>query len=92
MAVGREQRMAELAPRIEREFGATVAPNVIEVLTLTEFAWHDCYGEPSPPHDVIDDIFVVAGGDLAKLISAASLAVIDRRDLRVTADGLRRRS
>jgi len=56
---------------------------------LTEFAWHDCYGEITPPEQVIDDILVVSQGDLGKLARAARLAVTDRRDLRLSADALR---
>lgn len=78
--------MAEIRPRLELEFGHAV-PTAIEVLTLTELAWHDCYGEPSPPPQVLDDILVVAGGDLQRLVHAALLAVIDRRDLRLAAEG-----
>jgi hypothetical protein len=62
------------------------------VLTLTEFAWHDCYGELSPPGAVLEDIFAVAAGDLARLVQAALLAVVDFRDLRVWADDVRNRS
>jgi hypothetical protein len=83
--------MSELAPRIQTEFGGTLAPRVVEVLSLAEFAWHDCYGEVSPPSAVLDDIFVAAGGDLARLVQAALLAVIDFRDLRLWADDVRHR-
>lgn len=86
MALGREERLAALAPRLESEFGADVAHRATEVLTLTELAWHDCYGELSPPADVVDDMLVVAGGDLGRLVQAALLAVTDTRDLRLVAD------
>ena len=52
-------------------------------------AWHDCYGESSPGDDVVEDIFVVAQGNLAALIAAARLAVEDFRDLRMQADEVR---
>jgi hypothetical protein len=39
--------------------------------------------------DVIEDVWVVADGDLARLVSAAHLAVIDFRDLRLNADARR---
>lgn len=89
MTVGRDQRMAELAPRIRAEFGDALAPRVVEVLTLAEFAWHDCYGDVSPPGAVVDDIFVAAAGDLARLVQAALLAVVDVRDLQLWADDVR---
>jgi hypothetical protein len=54
-----------------------------------ELAWHDCYDEVSPPEEVIDDIWIVSGGDLPNLVRAARLAVEDHRDLRVSADSLR---
>jgi hypothetical protein len=43
----------------------------LELLELTDFAWHDCYGEVTPPEHVVDDLFVVAQGTLAGLVRAA---------------------
>lgn len=86
MAVSREQRMAEVAGRLHAEFGPGLADRAKEVLVLTEMAWHDCYGEVSPPASVLDDILVLAAGDLGRLVRAALLAVTDFRDLRVAAD------
>jgi hypothetical protein len=63
----------------------------LDVLELTEFAWHDCYGEVTPPDAVVDDIVVCSQGQLADLARAARLAVADSRDLRVWADDLRMR-
>jgi hypothetical protein len=85
MTVGREQRMAAIRPRIEAEFGPHLVATIIEILTLTELAWHDAYGEPSPPEQVVEDIIVVSGGDLRRFIAAALLAVTDPRDLRLSA-------
>jgi hypothetical protein len=90
MAVGRDERMANLRPRLEAEFGARGSIRAVQVLALTEMAWHDSTGEPSPPVDVIDDILVVADGDVERLIEAALLAVMDFRDLRVAANERRR--
>jgi hypothetical protein len=61
----------------------------LDVLELTEFAWHDCFGEVTPPYAVIDDVFTVARGSLAEFVRAARLAVEDYRDLRLTADSFR---
>jgi hypothetical protein len=61
----------------------------LDLLELTELAWHDCYGEVTPPDDVIADILVCSKGTLAGLASAARLAVQDARDLRVQADHVR---
>jgi hypothetical protein len=55
-----------------------------------EMAWHDCYGEITPSEKVVDDVLLCSGGTLDGLIDAAHLAVIDRRDLFVRADELRR--
>jgi hypothetical protein len=74
--------------RARAEFGPD-AEAVLDVLELAEFAWHDCYGEVSPPDAVIDDVFVVARGRVAKFVRAARLAVEDYRDLRLTADSVR---
>jgi hypothetical protein len=76
--LARKQRALEL-------FGPK-AEAALDALELLELAWHDCYGEPTPSEDVIEDVWVVADGDLARLVSAAHLAVIDSRDLRLNAD------
>ncbi len=75
--------------RARAEFGAD-AEAVLDVLELTEFAWHDCYSEASPSDRIIDDVFVVATGTLAGFVRAARLAVEDYRDLRLQADAARR--
>ena len=79
----RSERAAEV-------FG-TQADAALDALALLDFAWHDCYGEPSPSDQVADDIWVVADGDLGRFISAAHLAVVDFRDLRMSADEVRSR-
>ena len=43
-------------------------------------AWPDCYGEVTPPEEVIDKIMLCSGRTLGGLIEAAQLAIIDRRD------------
>jgi hypothetical protein len=88
MAIGRSARRLERQPRVEATFGKDTAA-VLDLLELTEFAWHDCYGEISPPDDVVDDILVCAEGDLAKAMHAARLAVEDMRDLKMWAQALR---
>jgi hypothetical protein len=62
------------------------AEAALDALALLDFAWHDCYGEPSPPEQVIEDIWLVSNGDLAQFISAVHLAVIDFRDLHTNTD------
>jgi len=80
--------MEERKPEIERVFGARRTKTVVELLTLLEFAWHDCYGEVSPPEDVIADVLALSQGDIDALVHATHLAVIDRRDLHVAVHGM----
>ena len=60
-----------------------------EAVALMEMAWHDCYGEVTPPDNVIEDVLLCSQGTLGGLITAAHLAVIDGRDLSVWAESLR---
>ena len=89
MATSRADRRKKRASRAAELFGAS-ADVALDALELLELAWHDCYGEMSPPEQVIEDIWVMSDGDLERLISAAHLAVIDFRDLRVNADAKRK--
>ncbi len=88
MVTSRSERRSARRGRAVSEFGSD-ADAVLDILELVEFAWHDCYGEVSPPDQVIDDIFVVAGGNTARFARAARLAVEDYRDLRLRADDMR---
>ena len=89
MAVGRAERFELLRPRVTELFGEDRRALVFELLELTEMAWHDCYGEVTPPATVLDDVFVCSEGDVDKLIRALRMAVVDWRDVRVWASGLR---
>ena len=86
MAISRARRGR--SARAQSDFGPD-AEAALDVLELTEFAWHDCFGEVTPPDAVIDDAFTVARGSMTQLVRAARLAVEDYRDLRLTADSLR---
>jgi hypothetical protein len=66
-------------------FGEALAESVLDLLELTEHAWHDCYGEIAPSETIVDDILLLSDGQLAKVIRAARLAVKDSRDLIVAA-------
>ena len=88
MAVCRADRRRDRSERARTEFGPD-ADAALDVLELTELAWHDCFGEATPPDGVIDDVFTVGRGSLAEFVRAARLAVQDYRDLRVTADTFR---
>ena len=86
---GRASRRAAREALVVTGFGADRSAAALDLLELVELAWHDCFGEITPPDEVIDDILVVAGGDLASLVRAGRLAVEDWRDLRVAADRAR---
>lgn len=82
----RAHRREQRRPAVQALFG-TDADAALDVLELTEFAWHDCYGDVSPPDDVVSDILKVSEGRLNLLSRAARLAVEDYRDLRMQAEG-----
>ena len=90
MTIGRAARREERRPRVTAALGAHAAEAALDILELTELAWHDCYGEVTPPEDVVDDIVVCSRGELPGFARAARLAVTDRRDLRLAADAIRR--
>jgi catechol 2,3-dioxygenase-like lactoylglutathione lyase family enzyme len=89
MTVSRKARRAERKARVEAIFAEKDGYGVLDLLELVEFAWHDCYSELTPTEDVIDDILLCSGGDLATLMQAARLAVEDVRDLKMWARTVR---
>lgn len=62
----------------------------LDILELVEFAWHDCYGDSTPPDGVVQDILTCSEGNLATFAKAARLAVEDARDLRLWAEDVGR--
>ena len=90
IGISRRDRREADRGRAALEFGADAAA-ALDLLDLLELSWHDCFGEITPPAEVVDDVWVVAEGHLGRLASAARLAVIDWRDLRVAADAVRSR-
>lgn len=88
MAVGIEQRPREREPRVEALFAGDQVEALLDLLHLTDMAWHDCYGpqELEAPAAVLDDVLTLAGGDLTALVRLAREAVIDFRDVRMAAD------
>ncbi|RYB95659.1 hypothetical protein EUA93_15720 [Nocardioides oleivorans] len=88
MSISRADRRAAARGRAALEYGAH-AEAALDVIELLELAWHDAYGEVLPPAQLVDDLWCVAGGDLARLVSSARLAVTDWSDLRMVADRLR---
>jgi hypothetical protein len=91
MAVGRAERRSEREPQVVAVFGEQQAPIALDLIDITELAWHDCYGEVTPPQSVIEDMLTVSEGTVEGLIQAALLAVTDWRDLNVAAEEQRNR-
>jgi hypothetical protein len=91
MAVGRTERRREREPRVVGIFGEEQASAALDLLDIFELAWHDCYGEVTPPPGVIEDMFTLSDATIGGLIQAALLAVTDWRDLKVAAEERRTR-
>jgi len=89
MVVSRAQRRSERTPQVTAAFGKQRAQIALDLIELTELAWHDCYGEITPPDEVIEDMLLLGEGSIEQLVQAAHMAVTDWRDLRVAADGRR---
>jgi hypothetical protein len=85
--MGRENRRMERSALVAG-FGEH-AESALDLLELFDLAWHDCYGDRSPPERVVIDAITVAQGDISKLARSAFLGVIDFRDLRLAADAMR---
>ena len=91
MAIGSEQRRRERKPRVEGQFAGKQVDAVLDLLHLMDMAWHDCYGpeELEVPPAVLDDVLLLADGDLTALIKLVRAAVTDFRDVRIAADAER---
>jgi hypothetical protein len=91
MAIGSEQRRRQRRPLIAASFPGEHVDAALDLLHLTDMAWHDCYGprELEVPAAVLDDILLLAKGDLPALVRLARQAVIDFRDVRMAADAER---
>lgn len=87
MAVGRGGRRDDRRPRVQRRFDPDDVEPALDLLELLEIGWHDCYGEITPPEDIIDDVLLLSDGALPGLIRSVRLALTDWRDLKVMADG-----
>lgn len=90
MTVGRAARREARRPRVAARFAADDVEPALDLLDLLEIAWHDVFGDVTPPDQVVDDVLLLGRGDLARLITAAHAALADWRDTRVAADDLRR--
>ncbi|MET3421436.1 hypothetical protein BJ973_000648 [Actinoplanes tereljensis] len=91
MALGSDQRRKERRQRIKATFPNSHVEAALDLLHLTDMAWHDCYGpkDLAVPDRVLEDILLLADGGLVALIRVAREAVIDFRDVRLAADALR---
>lgn len=89
--ISRAERRVTSEARARDVFGDN-ASAALDLFELTELAWHDCYGEITPPDAVIDNVFVCSGGSLATLAQAARLAIEDSRDLSMWADQVRQQT
>jgi hypothetical protein len=67
MAEGSQQRRRERMRSIEELFAGRDVEAALDLLHLTDMAWHDCYGpqELEIPAAVLDDVLLLSGGDLA---------------------------
>ena len=72
-------------------FGKERAPIALDLLELTELAWHDCYREITPSEDVIEDMLLLSEGSIERLVQVARLGVADWRDLKVAVEEFRNR-
>ena len=77
---------------MEAIFAQGLVASALDLLELTELAWHDCYGEITPSEDMIEDMLLLSEGTLEGLIQAARLGVADWRDLKVAAEEFRSRA
>lgn len=91
MAIGIAERRAERRTKVAVLF-ADRTDRALDLIELMEMAWHDAYGEVTPPEQVVDDVLLLSEGNLRALIRWARLAVTDWRDVRVEADKIRRES
>jgi len=89
MAVSRAERRNDRRRRAIEVFGEERAPAALDLLELTELAWHDCYGEVTPSEAVIDDMLLLCEGSIERLIQVARMGVADWRDLKVAAEKFR---
>lgn len=91
MAVSRADRRRDRTNRALAVFGEERAPIALDLLELTELAWHDCYGEITPSEDIIEDMLLLSEGSIERLVQVARLGITDWRDLKVAAEAFRNR-
>ena len=88
MAIGSSARREERRPQVENTFGSQT-DRVLDLLELGDLAWHDCFDDDEIPPNLIDDIILCSEGDVAWAIHYVRLAILDWRDVKVSATHLR---
>lgn len=88
MPTGRTQRRGERRTKVA-VFFADRTDRALDLLELVEMAWHDTYGEGTPPEDLIDDILFLSEGNLRLLIRWARIAITDWREVKAAAASAR---
>ena len=69
--LSREGRRDNRRQRVEAVFDKSEAEAALDLLELTDFAWHDCYGELYAPDDIIEDVLLCSEANLGQLIRQA---------------------
>ncbi len=85
---GRSRRREDRRTKVAVLF-ADRTDRALDLLELLEMAWHDTYGEGTPPEDLVDDVLFLSQGNLRLLIRWARIAVADWRDVKSSADSAR---
>ena len=89
MTVSRADRRRERESRVRAVFADRQVSPALDLLELLELARHDCYGDISPPEDIVDDLLLLSEGSMDKLAAAAKLATTDWRDVKIAASTAR---
>jgi hypothetical protein len=66
MAISRDERRAKRRDVVVATFGSERAEVALDLLELTELAWHDCYNEITPSEDIIADMLLCSRGHLGE--------------------------
>jgi hypothetical protein len=90
-AKDRQARRDQREPRAAELFGLQ-SRAVLDILEVTDWAWHAVYGDDCASERVVTDMFACAEGDLAMFAHAAREAVYDYRNVHVWADQVRARA
>ena len=90
--MSRAERRKDRTHRAIAAFGEERASVALDLLELTELAWHDCYGEVTPSEALIEDMLLLSEGSIERLIVVARIGVADWRDLKVAAEAFRNRT